>query len=96
MRQLQSVGVPAGKVQNAQDFVEKDAQLAARQWLTAAQHQLHGTQHIDRFPAEFTGTPLDSYTASPFFGQHNFEVYAKLLGMSQEEVAEAIGDGLFV
>ena len=96
MRQLQSVGVPAGKVQNAKDFVEKDEQLAARQWLTAARHQLHGTQHIDRFPAEFTGTPLDSYTASPFFGQHNFEVYAKLLGMSQEEVAEAIGDGLFV
>ena len=96
MCQLQAVGVPAGKVQNAKDFIEKDEQLAARQWLVEAEHQIHGTQHIDRFPAEFTGTPLDSYTASPFFGQHNFEVYAELLGMSQEEVAEAIGDGLFV
>ena len=96
MRQLQAAGVPAGKVQNAKDLVEKDEQLAARQWLLEAEHQLYQKQHIDRFPAEFSGTPLDPYTASPFFGQHNFEVYAELLGMSQEEIAEAIGDGLFV
>ena len=96
MDQLQAVGVPAGKVQNARDLMEKDQQLAARQWVTAVEHALHGTQHIDRFPAEFSGTPLDSYTASPFFGQHNFEVYAELLGLSQEEVATAIGEGLFV
>jgi hypothetical protein len=38
---------------------------------------------------------LGPYAPAPFFGEHNFEVYKELLGMSEEEIAAAIGEGLF-
>ena len=95
MQQLQTAGVPAGKVQTAQDLAESDEQLAARQWLSEVEHPLFNSHQIDRFPALFSYTPLEPYRPAPFFGEHNFEVYAELLGMSETEVAAAIGDGLF-
>lgn len=95
MRQFQDAGVPAGKVQDMRDCTEQDEQLAARQWLVEVEHKLHGRHQLDSFPAIFSDTPLEPYAASPFFGEHNFEVYRELLGMSDEGIAAAIGDGLF-
>ncbi len=95
MRTLQSHGIPAGKVQNMCDMTESDEQLAARQWLVEVDNVLLGRHQIDRFPAIFSRAPLEPYRAAPVFGEHNFEVYAELLGLSQEEIAMAIGDGLF-
>ncbi len=95
MRMLQSAGIPAGKVQNMRDMTERDEQLAARQWLEEMDNPLLGHHQIDRFPAAFSGVALEPYRPAPLFGEHNFEVYADLLGMSQEAIAAAIGDGLF-
>ena len=54
---------------------------------------------MDRFPAvlrDADGTELTlEYRASPYLGEHNFEVYGKLLGMDEGEIAERMGDGLF-
>jgi crotonobetainyl-CoA:carnitine CoA-transferase CaiB-like acyl-CoA transferase len=93
---LQRHGVPAGKVQNARDIALDDPQLAARDCLIEVEHASLGRQQLDRFPAVFGGGSLDPYRPSPAFGEHTFEVYAELLGMSEAEIAEAIGDGLFV
>ena len=35
------------------------------------------------------------YRPSPYMGEHNFEVYARLLGFDDVEIAERMGDGLF-
>ena len=94
MRQLQAAGVPAGKVCTMRDFTERDEQLAARQWLVEVENKLLGRHQLDRFPAVFSDATFD-YTPAPFLGEHNFEVYKELLGMSEEEIAIAIGDGLF-
>jgi crotonobetainyl-CoA:carnitine CoA-transferase CaiB-like acyl-CoA transferase len=95
MRQLQAAGIPAGKVQNMRDMTERDEQLAARQWLVEVENKLLGRHHLDVFPALFGETPLGPYAPAPYFGEHNFEVYAELLGMSEAEIAAAIGEGLF-
>ena len=95
MRSLQATGVPAGMVQNARDMAEADEQLASRGWLTEVEHSVLGRRYTDRFPARFEGTPLGPYTASPVYGQDTFEVYRELLGLSDEQIAEAVGDGLF-
>jgi crotonobetainyl-CoA:carnitine CoA-transferase CaiB-like acyl-CoA transferase len=95
MGQLQAAGVPAGKVQNMRDCTERDEQLAARQWLVEVENKLLGRHQFDGFPAIFSETPLGPYEPAPFFGEHNFEVYKELLGMSDEEIAAAIGEGLF-
>ncbi len=94
MKLLQAAGVPAGKVQDARDL-SSDEQLAARDWFTRVDHPMLGSRTIDRFPARFEATPLDHYSGSPVFGQHTFELYQELLGLSDEEIAEGIADGLF-
>jgi benzylsuccinate CoA-transferase BbsF subunit len=95
MCRLQAAGVPAGLVQTARDWIERDEQLAARRWLRNVEHSLYGTIPVDSFPARFGRTPLESYRPAPLFGEQNFEVYPELLGMSEAEIAEAIADGLF-
>jgi len=95
MHALQEAGVPAGRVQSAPD-IARDPQLAARACFAELPHATLGTQRIERFPASFSGVALDPYRASPAFGEHTFEVMGELLGMSEEEVALGIADGLFV
>jgi crotonobetainyl-CoA:carnitine CoA-transferase CaiB-like acyl-CoA transferase len=95
MRRLQGAGIPAGLVQTARDWVERDEQLAARRWFREVEHSFHGKLPVDAFPARFGLTPLDSYGPAPLFGEHNFEVYPELLGMTEAEIAEAVADGLF-
>ena len=92
---LQGVGVPAGRVQNAADLAETDPQLAARGFWLQAETHLFGTRTHDRFPAKFSASALEPYEPSPYLGQHSFDVYGELAGMSDEEIAEGLGDGLF-
>jgi crotonobetainyl-CoA:carnitine CoA-transferase CaiB-like acyl-CoA transferase len=95
MVELQERGVAAGKVQSARDLDERDPQLAARGAILELPHATLGRQRVDRFPATFSGATLEPYRASPAFGEHTFDVMTELLGMSEEEVALAIADGLF-
>jgi crotonobetainyl-CoA:carnitine CoA-transferase CaiB-like acyl-CoA transferase len=96
---LQRVGVPASVVQNADDLTQHDPQLRHRDWIVTLESGLFGHQHVDRFPARMRdadGTELQLvYRASPYLGEHNFDVYGDLLGLDVGEVAERMGDGLF-
>jgi crotonobetainyl-CoA:carnitine CoA-transferase CaiB-like acyl-CoA transferase len=94
MRQLQAAGVPAGKVCSMKDLTERDEHLAARQWLIEVENKLLGRHQLECFPAVFSEATID-YTAAPFLGEHTFAVYKELLGMTDEEIATAIGEGLF-
>lgn len=96
MEALQAAGVPAGKVQSARDLAESDPQIAARGALVELEHATLGRQGIDTFPARFSDASLDPYRPAPAFGEHTFEVYAELLGMTEEEIALAVADELFV
>jgi crotonobetainyl-CoA:carnitine CoA-transferase CaiB-like acyl-CoA transferase len=97
MRRLQAAGVPAGIIQNARTMTEADEQLgpAGRDWFTEVTHPVRGRHPVDRFPGRFSRTPLDTYAPAPVFGEHTFDVFRDLLGFSDEQIAEAIGDGLF-
>jgi crotonobetainyl-CoA:carnitine CoA-transferase CaiB-like acyl-CoA transferase len=95
MCRLQAAGVPAGMVQNARDMTDTDEQLATRGWLTHLDHPVRGHYPADQYPARLSRTPLDLRHPAPTFGEHTFEVYCELLGMSDEEIALAVGDGLF-
>jgi crotonobetainyl-CoA:carnitine CoA-transferase CaiB-like acyl-CoA transferase len=95
MNMLQDGGVPAGVVQDASDLAD-DPQLAARGfWRKFEDHPHFGTRPFDRFPALWSTSTLEPYRRSPYFGEHNFEVYGDLAGYSVEEIAEGIGDDLF-
>ena len=92
---LQGNGVPAGLVQDGEDLMA-DPQLVARQFFRSWDHQVFGPRPYDRFPAIWSGSDLEPYLPSPgYLGEHNFEIFTGLAGMSEEDVAIGMGDGLF-
>lgn len=96
MDQLQGAGVPAGKVQHIGELIDDDPQLRARNFWQPVTHELYGDRLTDTFPALWDDErPPVKLLAPVNIGQHNFEVYGELAGLSAEEIAEGMADGLF-
>jgi benzylsuccinate CoA-transferase BbsF subunit len=92
---LQAVGVPAAVVHDGAGLSD-DPQFAARDFWGEFDHQVFGRRPFDRFPARWSGTDLEPYLPSPgYLGEHNFEVFTELAGMSEEDIALGMADGLF-
>ena len=92
---LQGVGIPSGYVQNGEDLM-KDPQHVSRNLFRVGDHQVFGERPYDRFPGLWSGTDLEPYLLSPgYLGEHNFEIFTELSGMTDEDVAIGMGDGLF-
>lgn len=98
MAELQRAGIPAGVAQTAEDRVDRDPQLAALNWLT----ELEATD-LGRWPVAETsvrmsatpqhiGGPVDRGAAT--YGEHNYEVYSQLLGLSADEVDSLAAEGV--
>lgn len=87
MATLQGQGVPAGLVQNAQDLVERDPQIAARGHLVTLDHAEMGPTVYNAPPYRLARTPGGPRTAAPLLGQHNEMVFKGMLGVSDEEMA---------
>jgi crotonobetainyl-CoA:carnitine CoA-transferase CaiB-like acyl-CoA transferase len=51
--------------------------------------------HYDATPFTLSKTPCDLNMPGPCLGQHNEYVYTKILGMSDEEFVELLGEGVF-
>jgi crotonobetainyl-CoA:carnitine CoA-transferase CaiB-like acyl-CoA transferase len=98
---LQSLGVAAGLIADAEHLTTVDPQLQHRRWLRTIDSEMVGTQTLDRHPGRWHGSGGDgeielTYRASPYLGQHNFEVYGELVGWVDAQVAEALGDELLL
>ncbi len=88
MALLQRHGVAAGAVQDAADLA-KDPQLKKRGFFV----ELGGTIS-DAVPVRLSDNPARYNRAAPAPGQDNDYVYRRLLGMSQNELAELKGQGV--
>jgi crotonobetainyl-CoA:carnitine CoA-transferase CaiB-like acyl-CoA transferase len=93
MEHLQTVGVPAGVVQNAEDMDKRDPQIAARDFFTTSVSDAIGEYRHERFPARFNGEPITEYLGVRDGGADTFEVLTSVLGLSDEEIAELVGSG---
>jgi crotonobetainyl-CoA:carnitine CoA-transferase CaiB-like acyl-CoA transferase len=92
---LQSVGVPAGVVQDAGDLMT-DPQLIARGLWRHCDHGVFGERPFDRFPALWSAMDLEPYLPPPsYVGEHNFEVYEEIAKMDAGDIAEGMAEGLF-
>ncbi len=92
---LQANGVPAGKVQDGGDLTA-DPQLVARDFWRRFDHAVFGDRPHERFPALWSTSDLEPYLPSgAFIGEHNFEVYRDIAGMSEDDIAIGMSDGLF-
>ncbi|QZH76692.1 MAG: CoA transferase [Erythrobacter sp.] len=92
--QLQEAGLPAGALQDCEDLMEKDPQIAARHALAMLDHPLLGPFGHTATPIAFSRDTLQPYRA-PGMGEHAHEVAQAIAGISPQRIAELDELGIF-
>ncbi|MFR9801909.1 CaiB/BaiF CoA transferase family protein [Pseudonocardia sp. RS010] len=98
MSALQSVGVPAGVCQTAQDRCDTDPQLAHLGWLVELGQSELGRWPVKEHPVKFSETP--AYMGGPVdrsgpnYAEDNAYVFRDLLGFTAEEYLTLIDEGV--
>jgi crotonobetainyl-CoA:carnitine CoA-transferase CaiB-like acyl-CoA transferase len=97
MERLQAAGVAAGVAQTAEDRCDHDPQLAHLGWLTEVPNTEIGKWPVAKVPFDMSATPpyiggpIDK--GAPFYGEHNYEVFAEVLGLGPAEVDALAEEG---
>jgi benzylsuccinate CoA-transferase BbsF subunit len=91
----QQAGVRALPVQSAEDRVEHDPQLRAREMYLPIEHPALGVRKVQNAPFRMSETSAVNSRPAPLIGQHTREIVEDLLGYSHEELREGFGDGTF-
>jgi crotonobetainyl-CoA:carnitine CoA-transferase CaiB-like acyl-CoA transferase len=98
MMALQSVGVPAGVCQTAEDRCEHDPQLAHLEWLTEVTGSKIGRWPVAEVPVKLSESPAYAGgridRGAPCYGEDNEYVYGELLGMTTREIEDMAKDGV--
>jgi benzylsuccinate CoA-transferase BbsF subunit len=91
----QAAAVRALPVQSAEDRVEHDPQLRAREMYLPIDHPALGIRKVQNAPFRMSETSAVNSRPAPLIGQHTREIVEDLLGYSHEELREGFGDGTF-
>jgi len=94
MHQLQSAGVPAGKVQDVADLLENDPQLQARDYWIETEHPETGKSSGEGWGFKLRGAPGPRRRHAPLLGEHTDYVLQQIIGMSEEEINQLIIEGV--
>ncbi len=92
--ELQAAGIAAGVVQDAEDMLERDPQLAERDALVTLDHPLLGPFGHIATPIRFSRDVPEPFRA-PRIGEHVEEIARTLSGMTPERIAELESAGVF-
>jgi len=84
---LAETGVPVSAVLDL-DEVQASPQAEAREMFIKVNHPTMGELVQPGFPIKFSETKGDISAPAPLLGEHNVEVYTRLLGYSAEKVEE--------
>jgi len=90
---LAKVGVPVAPV-NDLDAVMQNEQARARAMFVRVVHPQLGEILLPGFHIKMSETPGDISKPAPLLGQHNREVYSRILGLSEEEIEELRREGV--
>jgi benzylsuccinate CoA-transferase BbsF subunit len=94
MTRLQSVGVPAGVVENTADAYH-DPQLRKRNMYWPMRHAEMGEfTHLGQ-SFQLSKTPSKPFSPSPLLGEHTEQICTGMLGMSDEEFVSLMQEGVF-
>lgn len=91
---LQAAGIPAGAVQDIEDLIEHDPQIAARQSLVLLDHPLLGPFGHVRTPMTFSRSSVVPFRA-PRIGEHSREIASEIAGLPTERIDELERLGVF-
>jgi crotonobetainyl-CoA:carnitine CoA-transferase CaiB-like acyl-CoA transferase len=90
--QLRSAGVAAAPVNSSADILT-DPDLVARGYWRRVNHPVIGELAIARPPFRYGAVPI-ALRRPPLLGEHTAEVARELLGLSDEEIARLVADGV--
>jgi crotonobetainyl-CoA:carnitine CoA-transferase CaiB-like acyl-CoA transferase len=92
MHLLQAAGVPAGMVQRSSDHID-DPQLAHRAFFRRLEHPEMGEVPYEGHQYRILGYDNGPRFPAPCLGEHTYEVLTEVLGMDEDEAAEALASG---
>ncbi|MCC7363418.1 MAG: CoA transferase [Dehalococcoidia bacterium] len=96
MELLQSRGVAAGVVQNAEDILDKDPHIRARQYYTYLDHPETGRAAYDGPAFRLSDTPGYHTGPAPLLGEHTMEVCERVIGLEMDEIADLLAEGVLM
>lgn len=91
---LQSAGIPAAVVQDAEDMCEHDQHLKQRRYYQYLDHPETGVSLYDGPIVKLHNTPGSLESPAPLFGEHTYAVATEILDYTSEEVAELTAAGV--
>jgi crotonobetainyl-CoA:carnitine CoA-transferase CaiB-like acyl-CoA transferase len=95
MAALEAAGVPAGPI-NTLDRVFESEQVLSRQMRIRLPHGSSGAGHVDLIgnPVKLSATPVHYAKSPPRLGEDTDGVLRKILGLSDEEIADMRAQGV--
>ena len=93
VHELAEIGVPVGAVLDL-DQSQQNPQALAREMFVKVQHPVLGELTEPGFPIKFSETKGDNTDPAPLLGEHNVEVYKRLLDLSEDEVEALRKEGV--
>ena len=96
MALLQASGVPASVCQKPGDRVERDPQLASRDWWRTLPHPEMGETRHDGVAPRLSATPGTLRRAAPCIGEHTREILADALDLTEAQIDEYAEAGVFM
>ncbi len=93
LERLQSARIPCAPVNNLAQAVN-DPQVLARNMIVEVAHPLGGTAKMPGNPIKLSDTYEDAFSPPPTLGQHTQEVFTRLLGKTEAELAELKAEGV--
>ncbi|MGA0020302.1 MAG: CoA transferase, partial [Steroidobacteraceae bacterium] len=84
---MDEYGVPAGQIYRAPEMLE-DPHFKAREAIVETDHPYFGKLRMQNTAPKFSETPGGIHSSAPTeLGEHNDEVYSRLLGYTAERLA---------
>jgi benzylsuccinate CoA-transferase BbsF subunit len=93
MALMQAAGVAAGVVQDGEDMFEHDPQLKHRNYFPEIEPPEMGKYFTVAPPYKLSKVGYEIRPA-PLMGEHNEHVFKQILGMSDDDIADLIADGV--
>jgi len=85
--------LPCGPIFNV-DQVATDPQILSREMVIEVEQMISGKLKVPGSVFKLSETPGDVSLSAPYLGQHNYEVYCELLGLSDKEIVKLAHDGV--
>lgn len=90
---LQAAGVPAGLALNATEILHEE-HLQARVYYAYPEHAEAGIRAYDGPGFRLSATPVELRGPAPLLGEHTTEIATQILGLSSDEVATLVAEGV--